>query len=179
MAFDSIASIIEDLRLGRMVIIVDDEDRENEGDLVMAAEKVRPEDINFMIKEARGLLCLPVTESRAVQLGLAPMVNANQSPYHTNFTVSIDPWPTASARPAASPDHRRTTAATAASRRWYASHSGARWTARRSARRKGRQCPAGWPAPWTSTPARWHRPHLRPRPVPVHPCPGSISPGSS
>lgn len=90
MAFDSIASIIEDLRQGRMVIIVDDEDRENEGDLVMAAEKVRPADINFMIKEARGLLCLPVTESRAAQLGLAPMVNANQSPYHTNFTVSIE-----------------------------------------------------------------------------------------
>ncbi|MHC1480160.1 3,4-dihydroxy-2-butanone-4-phosphate synthase [Frateuria aurantia] len=90
MAFDSIASIIEDLRQGRMVIIVDDEDRENEGDLVMAAEKVRPEDINFMVKEARGLLCLPVTAERAAALGLQPMVQANQSPYHTNFTISIE-----------------------------------------------------------------------------------------
>ncbi len=90
MAFDSIVSIIEDIRRGRMVVIVDDEDRENEGDLVMAAELVRPEDVNFMIKEARGLLCLPMTEARAATLGLGPMVRANQSPYHTNFTVSIE-----------------------------------------------------------------------------------------
>ena len=90
MAFNTIPELLEDIRAGRMVVILDDEDRENEGDLIMAAEKVRPEDINFMAREARGLVCMPLTEQRCRQLGLQPMVSDNTSPYHTNFTVSIE-----------------------------------------------------------------------------------------
>ncbi len=90
MSFNTIPEILEDIRVGRMVVILDDEDRENEGDLIMAAEKVRAEDINFMVREARGLVCLTLTEQRTRQLGLKPMVSDNTSPYHTNFTVSIE-----------------------------------------------------------------------------------------
>jgi 3,4-dihydroxy 2-butanone 4-phosphate synthase / GTP cyclohydrolase II len=90
MAFNTIPEILEELRAGRMVVILDDEDRENEGDIVMAAQMVRPEDVNFMVREARGLLCLTLTEQRTRQLGLRPMVSDNTSPYHTNFTVSIE-----------------------------------------------------------------------------------------
>lgn len=90
MSFNSIPEILEDIRAGRMVVILDDEDRENEGDLVMAAEKVRPEDINFMVREARGLVCLTLTAARCRQLGLKPMVQTNTSSHHTNFTVSIE-----------------------------------------------------------------------------------------
>jgi len=90
MPFNTIPEILDDIRAGRMVVILDDEDRENEGDIVMAAEKVRPEDVNFMVREARGLLCLTLTEQRTRQLGLKPMVSDNTSPYHTNFTVSIE-----------------------------------------------------------------------------------------
>lgn len=90
MSFDTIPDIIEDIRAGRMVVILDDEDRENEGDVIMAAEKVRPEDINFMVREARGLVCLSLTPQRCRQLGLKPMVVDNTSPHHTNFTVSIE-----------------------------------------------------------------------------------------
>ena len=90
MPFNTIPEILEDLRAGRMVVMLDDEDRENEGDIVMAAQMVRPEDVNFMVREARGLLCLTLTEQRTRQLGLRPMVSDNTSPYHTNFTVSIE-----------------------------------------------------------------------------------------
>ncbi|MGA9342983.1 MAG: 3,4-dihydroxy-2-butanone-4-phosphate synthase [Rhodanobacteraceae bacterium] len=90
MSFATIPEILEELRDGRMVVILDDEDRENEGDLIMAAEKVRAEDINFMAREARGLICLALTAERCRQLGLGPMVQANNSPFHTNFTVSIE-----------------------------------------------------------------------------------------
>ena len=90
MTFNTIPELLEDIRAGRMVVILDDEDRENEGDLIMAAGKVRPEDINFMVREARGLVCLALTEQRCRQLGLKPMVSDNGSPYHTNFTVSIE-----------------------------------------------------------------------------------------
>ncbi|MEI7036489.1 bifunctional 3,4-dihydroxy-2-butanone-4-phosphate synthase/GTP cyclohydrolase II [Fulvimonas yonginensis] len=90
MPFNTIPEILEDIRAGRMVVILDDEDRENEGDIVMAAQMVRPEDVNFMVREARGLLCLTLTEQRTRQLGLRPMVSDNTSPYHTNFTVSIE-----------------------------------------------------------------------------------------
>ena len=90
MAFDSIPDLLDDIRAGRIVIMVDDEDRENEGDLIMAAEKVRPEDINFMAREGRGLICLALTEQRCRQLGLRPMVSDNTSSHHTNFTVSIE-----------------------------------------------------------------------------------------
>ncbi|MGA8277050.1 MAG: 3,4-dihydroxy-2-butanone-4-phosphate synthase [Rhodanobacteraceae bacterium] len=90
MAFSTIPEILDELRAGRMVVVLDDEDRENEGDLIMAAEKVRPEDINFMAREARGLICLALTGERCRQLDLGPMVHANNSPFHTNFTVSIE-----------------------------------------------------------------------------------------
>jgi 3,4-dihydroxy 2-butanone 4-phosphate synthase/GTP cyclohydrolase II len=90
MPFNTIPEILEDIRAGRMVVILDDEDRENEGDLIMAAEKVRAEDINFMVREARGLVCVTLTEQRTRQLGLRPMVSDNTSSYHTNFTVSIE-----------------------------------------------------------------------------------------
>ncbi|HET8554626.1 MAG TPA: 3,4-dihydroxy-2-butanone-4-phosphate synthase [Rhodanobacteraceae bacterium] len=90
MAFNTIPDILDDIRAGRMVVMLDDEDRENEGDVIMAASHVRPEDINFMVREARGLVCLALTEQRCHQLGLKPMVSDNTSPYHTNFTVSIE-----------------------------------------------------------------------------------------
>ncbi len=90
MTFNTIPEILQDIRAGRMVVMLDDEDRENEGDLIMAAQSVRPEDINFMVREARGLVCLALTEQRCRELGLKPMVSDNTSPYHTNFTVSIE-----------------------------------------------------------------------------------------
>ena len=84
------SEIIAELRAGRMVILVDEEDRENEGDLVMAAEFITPEAINFMVTHARGLVCLTLTEDRCRRLGLAPMVQANGTRYGTNFTASIE-----------------------------------------------------------------------------------------
>jgi 3,4-dihydroxy 2-butanone 4-phosphate synthase/GTP cyclohydrolase II len=90
MPFAPIPELLEEIRAGRMVVIVDDEDRENEGDLIMAAELVRPADINFMVTHARGLVCLSLTRERCAQLGLAPMVQANTAQFHTNFTVSIE-----------------------------------------------------------------------------------------
>jgi len=81
---------VEDIRAGRMVILVDDEDRENEGDLTMAADAITPEAINFMATWGRGLICLSMTEERVRQLGLPMMAANNQSPYHTAFTVSIE-----------------------------------------------------------------------------------------
>jgi len=82
--------IVAELKAGRMVILVDEEDRENEGDLVLAAEFVTPEAINFMARHARGLVCLTLTEERCRALGLAPMVAHNRSNTGTNFTVSIE-----------------------------------------------------------------------------------------
>ncbi len=87
---NSIEDIIEDLKQGKMVIIMDDEDRENEGDLVMAAVHTRPEDINFMARYGRGLICLTLTRDRCQQLRLPLMVNENKTPHSTNFTVSIE-----------------------------------------------------------------------------------------
>ncbi len=81
---------IEEIKQGRMVILVDDEDRENEGDLTMAAEKVTPEAINFMTKYGRGLLCLSMIEQKIQSLDLPIMVSDNKSPYGTAFTVSIE-----------------------------------------------------------------------------------------
>jgi len=86
----TIEQAIEDIKSGRMVILVDDEDRENEGDLTMAAEAVTPEAINFMAKYGRGLICLSMTGEMADNLGLPPMVEDNTSPYETGFTVSIE-----------------------------------------------------------------------------------------
>jgi 3,4-dihydroxy 2-butanone 4-phosphate synthase/GTP cyclohydrolase II len=85
-----IDTALNDLRQGRMIILVDDEDRENEGDLVIAAEFVTAEDVNFMAREGRGLICLSLTEERADHLGLAPMVASNTASFGTAFTVSIE-----------------------------------------------------------------------------------------
>lgn len=90
MELNTVEELVEDIRQGKMVILMDDEDRENEGDLVIAAEQVRPEDINFMAKYARGLICLTLTRERCEYLGLNPMVQANHTQFHTNFTVSIE-----------------------------------------------------------------------------------------
>ena len=89
----TIEETIRDIREGRMVILVDDEDRENEGDLCMAAEVVTPEAINFMAKHGRGLICLPMTPDKIDALDLPPMVDNNTSPYGTGFTVSIEARP--------------------------------------------------------------------------------------
>jgi 3,4-dihydroxy 2-butanone 4-phosphate synthase/GTP cyclohydrolase II len=90
MPFSPVPAIIEDLRQGRMVIIVDDEDRENEGDLLVAAARVRPEDINFMARFGRGLICLTLTRARCQQLRLPLMVGDTDRQQSTNFTVSIE-----------------------------------------------------------------------------------------
>ena len=87
---NTIEEIIEDLKQGKMVIIMDDEDRENEGDLLMAAAFTRPEDINFMARYGRGLICLTLTNERCQQLRLPLMVNENKTSHSTNFTVSIE-----------------------------------------------------------------------------------------
>ena len=87
---DSIAEAIEDIRNGKVIIVVDDEDRENEGDFVAAAEKVTPEMINFMATHGRGLICVPITEQRSKELQLGMMVNNNTDPMETAFTVSVD-----------------------------------------------------------------------------------------
>ena len=85
-----VAEIVAAIRAGEIVILVDDEDRENEGDLVFAAEFVTPEKINFLAKHGRGLICMPITEEHAHRLGLKPMVEQNRSRHGTNFTVSIE-----------------------------------------------------------------------------------------
>ncbi len=91
MAFNTVEEILDDIRAGKMVIIVDDEDRENEGDLLMAASMVRPEDINFMAQYGRGLICLTLTRERCRQLALPLMVDGGAADSHgTNFTVSIE-----------------------------------------------------------------------------------------
>jgi len=88
--FSSIEEAIKDVREGKMIVIVDDEDRENEGDLMIAAEKITPELINFMARFGRGLICLTLTEERTRELGLSMMVDDNQSAFETPFTISID-----------------------------------------------------------------------------------------
>src|SRR5450631_4040113 len=90
MSVSPTTEIINDLRAGKMVILVDEEDRENEGDLVLAADFVTPEAINFMARYGRGLICLTLTEQKCRSLNLAPMVTNNNSPLGTNFTVSIE-----------------------------------------------------------------------------------------
>ncbi|UIP27271.1 bifunctional 3,4-dihydroxy-2-butanone-4-phosphate synthase/GTP cyclohydrolase II [Photobacterium sp. TLY01] len=90
MALSSAKDIIEDIRQGKLVILMDDEDRENEGDLIIAAEKVTPEAINFMATHGRGLICLTLTQARCRQLKLPLMVQDNAEQFSTNFTVSIE-----------------------------------------------------------------------------------------
>jgi 3,4-dihydroxy 2-butanone 4-phosphate synthase / GTP cyclohydrolase II len=88
--FDAIDDVVSDIARGRIVIVTDDADRENEGDLVMAAEKVTPEAINFMSKHGRGLICAPISNERAERLGLQRMVAQNREMHRTDFTVSVD-----------------------------------------------------------------------------------------
>src|SRR6266536_2811549 len=88
--FDAIDDVLSDIAKGRMVIVTDDADRENEGDLVMAAEKVTPEAVNFMATHGRGLVCVPISNERAEQLGLQRMVVQNREKHKTDFTVSVD-----------------------------------------------------------------------------------------
>ena len=88
--FNTIEEAIEDIKAGKMIVVVDDEDRENEGDLLMAAEKVTPDAINFMTKYGRGLICMPTTGERLRELNILSMVERNTDTHGTAFTVSID-----------------------------------------------------------------------------------------
>ncbi|HWQ88893.1 MAG TPA: bifunctional 3,4-dihydroxy-2-butanone-4-phosphate synthase/GTP cyclohydrolase II [Desulfitobacteriaceae bacterium] len=90
MTFSSIEVVLEEIKQGRMVVVIDDEDRENEGDLLMAAEKVTPEAINFMTMYGRGLICVPMTKEKIKDLQLEQMVSQNTDPHGTAFTVSVD-----------------------------------------------------------------------------------------
>ena len=87
---NSVEEVIEDFRNGKPVIVVDDEDRENEGDFIVAAEKITPEIVNFMLKEGRGVLCAPLSEKRCAELGLNMMEENNTSLLGTPFTVTVD-----------------------------------------------------------------------------------------
>lgn len=87
---DRIEDAIEDIRQGKMIIVADDENRENEGDLICASEAITPEIVNFMIREARGLMCVSLTNDRCVELGLEMMVDQNTTSHETPFTVSVD-----------------------------------------------------------------------------------------
>ena len=90
MGLSSISEAIEDIKAGKFIIVVDDEDRENEGDLVMAAEKVTPEVINFMAMHGRGLICLPIIGKRLDELRIPSMVKENTSRFSTAFTISVE-----------------------------------------------------------------------------------------
>ncbi len=90
LTFSTIEEALEDIALGKMVVVVDDEDRENEGDLVMAAEHVTPEAVNFMTRQAGGWICLALTPQRCDELGLELMAAKNDSAYETPFTVTIE-----------------------------------------------------------------------------------------
>src|SRR5436853_1486620 len=88
--FNSIESVIADVRAGKMVIVVDDADRENEGDLIQAAQFVSPQSVNFMAKYGRGLICVPTTSERLQQLGIERMVRQNRETFRTDFQISVD-----------------------------------------------------------------------------------------
>jgi 3,4-dihydroxy 2-butanone 4-phosphate synthase/GTP cyclohydrolase II len=90
MTFATIEEGIEEIRQGRILLVVDDEDRENEGDLVMAADKITPEGVNFMATHGRGLICMPMTGERLDELKLGMMVTENTAPMGTAFTVTVD-----------------------------------------------------------------------------------------
>src|SRR3954468_23286375 len=87
---DSIEDALSDIRNGKLIIVVDDEDRENEGDFICAAEAITPEIVNFMTKEGRGLICAPLVEGRCEELGLDLMVGRNTAVFETPFTISVD-----------------------------------------------------------------------------------------
>src|SRR6201996_684349 len=88
--FDSIEAVVADIRKGRTVIVVDDADRENEGDLILAAQHVTPEAVNFMARHGRGLICVPTTSERLQQLGIERMVRQNRESFRTDFQISVD-----------------------------------------------------------------------------------------
>src|SRR5262245_45318034 len=88
--FDTIESVVADLRNGRMVIVIDEADRENEGDLIMGAQSVTPAAVNFMAKHGRGLICVPTTSERLQQLGIERMVRENRETFKTDFQISVD-----------------------------------------------------------------------------------------
>ncbi|MGD0017491.1 MAG: 3,4-dihydroxy-2-butanone-4-phosphate synthase, partial [Verrucomicrobiia bacterium] len=88
--FDPIEDCLKDIRRGRMIVVTDDADRENEGDLVIAAEKATPAAINFMTRHGRGLICVPMTEARLKMLGIGRMVSENRESFKTDFMVSVD-----------------------------------------------------------------------------------------
>src|SRR3954463_8684800 len=88
--FDSIDSAVAEIAAGRLIIVADDENRENEGDLIMAAEKVTPETVNMMIRYGSGIVCVPTVEHQLRRLGLGPMVASNRESHRTDFTVSVD-----------------------------------------------------------------------------------------
>src|SRR5687768_10204758 len=88
--FDSIETVIDNIKRGKMVILVDDADRENEGDVIMAAEHVTPEAVNFMAKYGRGLICVPTTSERLKQLGIERMVSNNRETFKTDFQATVD-----------------------------------------------------------------------------------------
>ena len=90
MKLNTIKDALEDIKNGKMVIVVDNEDRENEGDFIISSEKVKVEDINFMMKEGRGLICIAINNDTANKLDLTPMVSDNTSSHETNFTISVD-----------------------------------------------------------------------------------------
>ena len=90
MKFDKINSAIKEIKSGKMVVVLDNEDRENEGDLVMASEAISSSSINFMAKEGRGLICVSISSSKALDLDLEPMQQRNTSLHETAFTVSVD-----------------------------------------------------------------------------------------
>ncbi len=90
MRINTIEEALEDFRQGKFVIVVDDEDRENEGDFIIAAEKITPEKVNFMLQNGRGVLCWPITETRCAQLDLMHQVTNNTSMLGTPFTVTVD-----------------------------------------------------------------------------------------
>src|SRR6266699_2451123 len=89
-SFNSIESVVADLQAGKMVIVVDDADRENEGDLIMAAQFATPKDVNFMAQHGRGLICVPTTSERLQQLGIERMVRQNRETFKTDFQISVD-----------------------------------------------------------------------------------------
>src|SRR5580692_3451259 len=88
--FDSIESVVADVRKGKTVIVMDDADRENEGDLILAAQHITPNAVNFMAKHGRGLICVPTTSERLQQLGIERMVRQNRESFRTDFQVSVD-----------------------------------------------------------------------------------------
>src|SRR3954469_25990747 len=88
--FDSVESAIQDIAAGRLVIVTDHENRENEGDLIMAASKATPETVNMMIRYGSGIVCVPTVEHHLRRLGLGPMVASNRESHRTDFTVSVD-----------------------------------------------------------------------------------------